>query len=260
MTTEADMMNLFLRETPAAFADYARLCYRELGAYVKMWITLNEPNDETVSYQEAHQMLRAHAMAWHAYDQEFRHAQGGQVCRRANISIIKMLNEYICCLCSFILSGQFSYLNCFNRIFCWTNRITSVCFCCLCYFCSLPTNRSLWCLRCVLSQVSLALHMDWVEPAFSFSREDVEPAKRVLDFRVGWFAEPIFGRGDYPVGMRSWLRQLNSLEYNALFTVVLCKLSFIKLINRLLIIIITLLFILFFISPACLCSMKRTDN
>lgn len=65
----------------------------------------------------------------------------------------------------------------------------------------------------VAPQVSLALHMDWVEPAFSFSREDVEPAKRVLDFRVGWFAEPIFGSGDYPLGMRSWLRQLNSLEY-----------------------------------------------
>lgn len=62
-------------------------------------------------------------------------------------------------------------------------------------------------------QVSLVLHMDWVEPAFSFSREDVEPAKRVLDFSVGWFAEPIFGSGDYPLGMRSWLRQLNSLEY-----------------------------------------------
>ncbi|XP_029029155.1 klotho [Betta splendens] len=129
------------RETPAAFADYARLCYRELGAYVKMWITLNEPNDDVVSYQEAHQMLRAHALAWRAYDREYRRAQGGQV--------------------------------------------------------------------------SLALHMDWVEPAFSFSREDVEPAKRVLDFRVGWFAEPVFGSGDYPPAMRSWLRQLNSLDLPA---------------------------------------------
>lgn len=69
----------FLRKTPEAFADYARLCYRELGAHVKMWITLNEPNDEMVSYQEGHQMLRAHALAWHAYDDEFRHTQGGQV-------------------------------------------------------------------------------------------------------------------------------------------------------------------------------------
>ncbi|XP_033996393.1 klotho [Trematomus bernacchii] len=134
-----DTANKWLnRETPEAFADYARLCYRELGAHVKMWITLNEPNDEIVGYQEGHQMLRAHALAWHAYDREFRHSQGGKV--------------------------------------------------------------------------SLVLHMDWVEPAFSFSREDVEPAKRVLDFRVGWFAEPIFGSGDYPLGMRSWLRQLNSLD------------------------------------------------
>ncbi|XP_077448754.1 klotho isoform X2 [Stigmatopora argus] len=128
-------------ETPDLFADYARLCFRELGRHVKMWITLNEPNDETVSYQEAHQMLRAHALAWRAYDRDFRAAQGGQV--------------------------------------------------------------------------SLALHMDWVEPAYSFSREDVEPAKRVLDFRVGWFAQPVFGDGDYPLGMRSWLRQLNSLELPA---------------------------------------------
>ncbi|XP_028322404.1 klotho isoform X2 [Gouania willdenowi] len=133
-----DTQNNWLnRETPQAFADYARLCYRELGEHVKMWITLNEPNDEMVSYQEGHQMLRAHALAWHAYDREFRHLQGGKV--------------------------------------------------------------------------SLTLHMDWLEPAFSFSREDVEPAKRVLDFSVGWFAEPIFGSGDYPLGMRSWLRQLNSL-------------------------------------------------
>ncbi|KAM4544696.1 klotho [Odontesthes bonariensis] len=126
------------RKTAEAFADYARLCYRELGAHVKMWITLNEPNDKIVSYLEGHQMLRAHALAWHAYDSEFRDVQGGKV--------------------------------------------------------------------------SLSLHMDWVEPAFSFSREDVEPAKRVLDFSIGWFAEPIFGSGDYPLGMRSWLRQLNSLD------------------------------------------------
>ncbi|XP_017273487.1 klotho [Kryptolebias marmoratus] len=134
-----DAANKWLnRKTPQAFADYARLCYRELGSSVKMWITLNEPNDEMVSYQEGHEMLRAHALAWHVYDREFRRTQGGKV--------------------------------------------------------------------------SLALHMDWVEPAFSFSREDVEPAKRVLDFSVGWFAEPVFGSGDYPAGMRSWLRQLNSLE------------------------------------------------
>ncbi|XP_042165502.1 klotho [Oncorhynchus tshawytscha] len=129
----------FNRDTVVAFVDYARLCYRELGPHVKMWITLNEPNDEDdVSPMEGHQLLRAHALAWRAYDQEYRHTQGGQV--------------------------------------------------------------------------SLALHMDWVEPAFSFSREDVEPANRVLDCRVGWFSEPIFGSGDYPPRMRNWFHQRHSLD------------------------------------------------
>lgn len=120
-------------------------------------------------------MLRAHAMAWHAYDREFRRTQGGQV-GRAEVSVFTSI-------------PSFKYVP----------------------FSDIYKISELKC--CAVSQVSLALHMDWVEPAFSFSREDVEPAKRVLDFRVGWFAEPIFGSGDYPLGMRSWLRQLNSLEY-----------------------------------------------
>ncbi|XP_016401931.1 klotho-like [Sinocyclocheilus rhinocerous] len=125
-------------ETVQAFAKYARLCFQRLGAHVKLWITLNEPNDEDLEYTVGHQLLRAHALAWHVYDSEFRKAQGGKA--------------------------------------------------------------------------SLVLHMDWVEPAFSFNREDVEPANRVLDFRVGWFAEPIFGSGDYPAVMRSWLQQRNNID------------------------------------------------
>nr|XP_023683485.1 klotho [Paramormyrops kingsleyae] len=125
-------------DTVQAFANYARLCYRHLGAHVKLWITLNEPNGKELSYEVGHNLLRAHGLAWNVYNREFRKAQGGKV--------------------------------------------------------------------------SLTLHMDWVEPAYSFTRKDVIPASRVLDFRVGWFAEPIFGSGDYPVGMRQWLRQRNSLD------------------------------------------------
>uniref|UniRef100_A0A3Q4B8A4 Uncharacterized protein n=1 Tax=Mola mola TaxID=94237 RepID=A0A3Q4B8A4_MOLML len=90
-------------EIPEAFADYARLCYRELGAHVKMWITLNEPNDEMVTYQEGHQMLRAHALAWNAYNQDFRHTQGGQV-GRACVHLILLLSLNVLifpvCFCS----------------------------------------------------------------------------------------------------------------------------------------------------------------
>ncbi|XP_028839736.1 klotho [Denticeps clupeoides] len=125
-------------ETVQAFASYARLCYQWLGHHVKLWVTLNEPNDEKLGYVVGHHLLLAHALAWHVYNREFRPLQGGKV--------------------------------------------------------------------------SLVLHMDWVEPAVSFSRQDVEPANRVLDFRVGWFSEPIFGDGDYPQLMRSWLRHRNSLD------------------------------------------------
>ncbi|MCI4388203.1 hypothetical protein PGIGA_G00082900 [Pangasianodon gigas] len=125
-------------ETVQAFAGYARLCFQRLGDHVKLWITLNEPNDEDLGYAVGHQLLRAHALAWRVYDSEFRQSQGGKA--------------------------------------------------------------------------SLVLHMDWVEPAFSFNREDMAPAKRVLDLRVGWFAEPIFGRGDYPPVMRQWLQQRNPLD------------------------------------------------
>ncbi|XP_062870862.1 klotho [Trichomycterus rosablanca] len=125
-------------DTVRAFVDYARLCFRKLGAHVKLWITLNEPNEEDLGYAVGHQLLRAHSLAWRAYDAEFRRSQDGKA--------------------------------------------------------------------------SLALHMDWVEPAFSFNREDVAPAKRVLDLRVGWFAEPVFGSGDYPPVMRQWLQQRNPLD------------------------------------------------
>ncbi|XP_076876324.1 klotho [Brachyhypopomus gauderio] len=125
-------------DTVLAFAEYARLCFQRLGEHVKLWITLNEPNEEGLGYVVGHQLLRAHALAWRVYDAEFRQAQGGKA--------------------------------------------------------------------------SLVLHMDWVEPAFSFNREDVAPANRVLDLRVGWFAEPVFGSGDYPPMMRSWLQQRNPID------------------------------------------------
>lgn len=124
--------------TVDAFVDYVRLCYQWLGAYVKVWFTLADPNEKSLGYEEGHNLLLAHAKAWRVYDQEFRARYGGQV--------------------------------------------------------------------------SLVLHVDWVEPATSFSRQDVEPVNRVLAFRVGWFAEPIFGSGDYPPLMRSWLQNRNSQD------------------------------------------------
>uniref|UniRef100_A0A2K5P4S3 Klotho n=1 Tax=Cercocebus atys TaxID=9531 RepID=A0A2K5P4S3_CERAT len=124
--------------TALAFAEYARLCFQELGHHVKLWITMNEPYTRNMTYSAGHNLLKAHALAWHVYNEKFRHAQNGKI--------------------------------------------------------------------------SIALQADWIEPACPFSQKDKEVAERVLEFDIGWLAEPIFGSGDYPWVMRDWLNQRNNFH------------------------------------------------
>ncbi|XP_056345160.1 beta-klotho [Oenanthe melanoleuca] len=75
------------QSTAYAFQDYAALCYRELGDLVKLWITINEPNQlsnvynrsSNDTYRAAHNLLIAHAMAWRIYDEQYRSSQYGKV-------------------------------------------------------------------------------------------------------------------------------------------------------------------------------------
>ncbi|XP_028904310.1 klotho [Ornithorhynchus anatinus] len=122
-------------QTIQAFVDYARLCFRDLGPYVKLWLTMKEPFLQNLTYPAGHNLLKAHALAWHAYDRSFRSSQKGQI--------------------------------------------------------------------------SIALEANWVEPACPFSQKDREVTDRVLEFGIGWLAEPIFGSGDYPQAMRRWLHRQN---------------------------------------------------
>ncbi|XP_006874426.1 PREDICTED: klotho [Chrysochloris asiatica] len=122
--------------TALAFAEYARLCFSNLGHAIKFWITMNQPPTRNMTYSAGHNLLRAHALAWRQYDEHFRASQKGQV--------------------------------------------------------------------------SITLQADWIEPACPFSQKDKEVADRVLEFDIGWLAEPIFGSGDYPRVMRDWLDQRNN--------------------------------------------------
>ena len=122
--------------TAQAFAEYARLCFQELGPHVKFWITLLEPHTRNMTSSAGHHLLKAHALAWRAYDGQFRRSQNGKI--------------------------------------------------------------------------SLALQADWIEPACPSSLKDQEGAERVLEFDIGWLAEPVFGSGDYPRAMRDWLNQRNN--------------------------------------------------
>ncbi|KAG8452814.1 hypothetical protein GDO86_004561 [Hymenochirus boettgeri] len=65
--------------TVHSFVDYARLCFKKLGNYVGMWITMNEPSISNLTYTAGHNLLKAHARAWHLYDKDFRNTQKGQI-------------------------------------------------------------------------------------------------------------------------------------------------------------------------------------
>lgn len=76
---------------------YARLVFENLGDLVKLWFTFNEPKQICLQgygtgekapgynasgyadYECAHTVLKAHAKAYHMYDEEFREKQGGRV-------------------------------------------------------------------------------------------------------------------------------------------------------------------------------------
>ncbi|XP_067104307.1 beta-klotho [Osmerus mordax] len=79
------------------FDSYAAFCFRTYGARVRYWITMHNPylvavqgygtgehapgekGDPSVPFMVAHNLIRAHAKAWHTYNTHFRPTQQGQV-------------------------------------------------------------------------------------------------------------------------------------------------------------------------------------
>ncbi|XP_023022476.2 myrosinase 1 isoform X1 [Leptinotarsa decemlineata] len=79
------------------FGDYARVCFESFGDDVQYWITINEPKQVCIGgygygffppmvksqglleYECNHNVIKAHARAWHIYDKEFRSKQGGKI-------------------------------------------------------------------------------------------------------------------------------------------------------------------------------------
>ncbi|XP_074030001.1 myrosinase 1 [Leptinotarsa decemlineata] len=91
-------MGGFLNESfPDWFADYARVCFDRFGDDVNLWGTFNEPSltcpggygrGDTApevkysgfgEYICGHHVIKAHAKAYHIYDEEFRSQQNGRI-------------------------------------------------------------------------------------------------------------------------------------------------------------------------------------
>ncbi|XP_053733795.1 lactase/phlorizin hydrolase-like [Synchiropus splendidus] len=135
----------------AKFKDYANFIFGRLGPKVKLWITINEPYNianvghgygaaapgisfrpGTLPYIVGHNLLKAHAEAWHLYNDVYRAAQKGMI--------------------------------------------------------------------------SITINSDWSEPRNPYKQEDVDAARRVVQFYIGWFAHPIFN-GDYSDTMKTIIRE-----------------------------------------------------
>ncbi|CAJ1086320.1 cytosolic beta-glucosidase isoform X1 [Xyrichtys novacula] len=94
------------------FDSYAKFCFQTFGDRVKLWITINEPyvcaklghedgihapglkEPGTAAYLVGHNMLRAHAMAWHSYNHDYRKEQKGWVSLAVNSDWAEPLNTH----------------------------------------------------------------------------------------------------------------------------------------------------------------------
>ncbi|KAA8593180.1 hypothetical protein FQN60_009296 [Etheostoma spectabile] len=133
------------------FRDYADLIFSRLGHKVKFWITINEPYNVanighgygaaapgisfrpgTLPYIVGHNLLKAHAEAWHLYNDTYRAKQKGII--------------------------------------------------------------------------SITINSDWSEPRNPYKQEDIDAARRVVQFYIGWFAHPVFN-GDYSNMMKTIIRE-----------------------------------------------------
>uniref|UniRef100_A0A3P9J4L6 beta-glucosidase n=1 Tax=Oryzias latipes TaxID=8090 RepID=A0A3P9J4L6_ORYLA len=138
------------------FNDYCDFCFATFGDRVKFWITFNQPhtiawagygtgamppnvnNPGSAPYEVAHNLIKAHATAYHTYDDKYRASQGGLV--------------------------------------------------------------------------SIALDADWVEPYDVNVHREILAADRAMQFRLGWFAHPIFKNGDYPEAMKQQILAKSELQ------------------------------------------------
>ncbi|KAG9349160.1 hypothetical protein JZ751_029483 [Albula glossodonta] len=133
------------------FKEYADVIFDSLGDKVKFWITINEPYNVanighgygsaapgisfrpgTLPYIVGHNLLKAHAEAWHLYNDKYRAKQGGLI--------------------------------------------------------------------------SITINSDWAEPRNPYKQEDIDAARRVVQFYIGWFAHPVYN-GDYSDVMKTIIKE-----------------------------------------------------
>ncbi len=64
----------------------------------------------------------------------------------------------------------------------------------------------LFCASLPAGYIGLTLNIVWKEPRDPNNANDVQAAERSMLFDLGWFANPVYGNGDYPEIMKQQVR------------------------------------------------------
>lgn len=64
------------------------------------------------------------------------------------------------------------------------------------------SNRTDCLFLLTVGKIGITLVVHWVEPKDPSNPQDVEACERYLQCALGWFANPVYGNGDYPEVMK----------------------------------------------------------
>lgn len=60
-------------------------------------------------------------------------------------------------------------------------------------------------------QIAITLNTEWHEPKDSTNPSDLEASETIMQLKFGWYAQPIFGDGDYPEILKTKIKRLGEL-------------------------------------------------
>nr|CAH66810.1 OSIGBa0135C13.5 [Oryza sativa] len=160
------------------YKDYAEICFKEFGDRVKHWITFNEPwNFCSMGYASG-TMAPGRCSSW-----EKGKCRVGDSGREPYTACHHQLLAHAETVRLYKEKYQFTEEAIRQSPFIRDNNLN---------------QRSAKALQ--KGRIGIILNSEWFVP-FSQSKSSNDAARRVLDFMLGWFMDPLI-RGDYPLSMR----------------------------------------------------------
>lgn len=154
----------------------------------------------TFTYQAGHNLILAHARAYRLYESEFKPIQQGWP------PLITLAFCLLSCFLSSSLSVLFALL-CYIFI-CFLFRLTR----------QDDRKRRLWLVHFILNgwlwtgKAGITLNINWYDPKDD-QTSSRDAAERAMQFLGGWFANPIFGNGEYPAVMRQKVNERHGVTW-----------------------------------------------